>query len=81
MRTTLTIEDDVAVKLEVLRRSRDASLKAVINEALRLGIREMSSPPRVRRPVTAAAFHMGSPLISIDNVAEALASVEGESFK
>ena len=35
MRTTLTIEDDVAAELERLRRTRDASLKEVVNEAAR----------------------------------------------
>jgi SpoVK/Ycf46/Vps4 family AAA+-type ATPase len=41
MRTTLTLDDDVAVQLERLRRSREANLKDLVNEALRLGLREM----------------------------------------
>src|ERR1700731_4780854 len=43
MRTTLTLDDDVAVQLERLRRSRDANLKDLVNEALRLGLREMTA--------------------------------------
>jgi ribbon-helix-helix CopG family protein len=35
MRTTLTIDDDVAAQLERLRRERDVTLKDIINEALR----------------------------------------------
>jgi hypothetical protein len=31
MRTTLTIDDDIAAVLERLRKSRDASLKQLIN--------------------------------------------------
>jgi hypothetical protein len=38
MRTTLTLDDDVAVQLERLRRARDANLKDLVNEALRLGL-------------------------------------------
>ena len=81
MRTTLTLDDDVAVQLERLRRARDLSLKDLINDALRRGLREMREPPRERRPFRTQAFHMGRPLINIDNVAEALASIEGEGFK
>jgi len=40
MRTTLTLDDDVTVQLERLRRARDASLKDLVNEALRRGLRE-----------------------------------------
>ena len=44
MRTTLTLEKDVAVALEKLQRKRDKSFKDVVNEALRQGIKAMSSP-------------------------------------
>jgi hypothetical protein len=37
MRTTLTLDDDVAVALERLRRAGDASLKDIVNDALRRG--------------------------------------------
>ncbi len=80
MRTTLTIEDDVAVQLERLRRSRDVSLKDLVNEALRLGLREMNSPKK-RKPFRTRTFDVGKPLFNIDNVAEALAYAESEDFK
>ena len=38
MRTTLTLDDDVAAILERLRKSRDATLKNLVNEALRRGL-------------------------------------------
>jgi hypothetical protein len=81
MRTTLTLDDDVAVQLERLRRARDASLKDLVNEALRRGLRDMSAPTRRRKSFRTRAFHMGKPLFSIDNAAEALAYLEGEGFK
>jgi hypothetical protein len=80
MRTTLTIDDDVAVRLERLRKERDASLKEIINELLRRGLRD-TSEPRKHKPFRTRTFDMGKPLISIDNVAEALAFAEGEDFK
>jgi hypothetical protein len=41
----------------------------------------MSRAPHKRKTVRTRAFPMGKPLISIDNVAEALAHLEGEAFK
>jgi hypothetical protein len=81
MRTTLTIDDDVAAQLERLRRARDASLKDLINEALRRGLKEMGARPKKSEPFRTRAFDMGPPLINIDNVAEAIAHAEGEGFK
>ena len=81
MRTTLTIEDDVAVQLKRLRREQDASFKELVNEALRRGLRDMKAAPQKRKPLRTRAFDMGKPLINIDNVTEALAHLEGEGFK
>jgi hypothetical protein len=80
MRTTLTIEDDVAVELERLRRERDLNLKDVVNDALRRGLREMHARPK-RKPFHTAGHDMGSFLVNVDNVAEAIAHAEGENFK
>ncbi len=41
MRTTLTLDDDVAAALERLRRSRRIGLKRLVNEALRRGLNDM----------------------------------------
>jgi adenine C2-methylase RlmN of 23S rRNA A2503 and tRNA A37 len=81
MRTTLTIDDDVAVQLKRLRRERDAKFKELVNEALRRGLREMSGTSQRRKVLRTRTFDMGEPLINIDNVAEALANLESEGFK
>jgi hypothetical protein len=82
MRTTLTIDNDVAATLEQLRRSRDASLKDLVNEALRRGLRDMGTRPKPRKPFRTKSVDAGALLIpNIDNVAEVLAVVEGEAFK
>jgi len=81
MRTTLTIDDDVAVQLERLRRKKDVSLKDIVNDALRRGLRDLNAPPKGRKPFRTKTSDMGPPRINLDNVAEALAYLEGEEFK
>ena len=82
MRTTLTIDDDVAVELERLRRQRDAHLKELVNEALRRGLREMVARPRQRPPFRTRSVALGRLRIAgIDNIAEALAIAEDEGFR
>jgi Ribbon-helix-helix protein, copG family len=79
MRTTLTIDDDVAAELERLRRAGEASLKDLVNDALRLGLREMTSPPKKRKPFRTRSFDVGGVLVkNIDNIGELLAKIEGE---
>jgi hypothetical protein len=82
MRTTLTLDDDVAVALERVRKQRDASLKELVNEALRRGLRDMSSRPKRREPVRTRSVGLGRLRIAgIDNIAEALSIAEGETSK
>jgi len=83
VRTTLTLDKDVAAALERLRKARRASLKQVVNEALRQGLGRMASPPPApRRPFRTRAVSLGRCLVgNVDNVAEVLAVAEGESFK
>jgi hypothetical protein len=82
MRTTLTIDDDVAANLERLRKARNASLKELINEALRRGIKDMSARPKPREPFRTRAVDLGRLQAGpLDNISEALAVAEGESFK
>ena len=82
MRTTLTLDDDVAVALERLRRNRRMGLKQLINEALRRGLKEMGRRRRPREPVRTQVVALGRLRVSsIDNIFEALAIVEGENFK
>jgi Ribbon-helix-helix protein, copG family len=82
MRTTLTIDDDVAAMLEQLRRDRETSLKDLINEALRRGLLEMNAPRRRRKPYRTPSVDLGTPRIpDVDNIAEVLAIIEGEAFK
>lgn len=80
MRTTLTLDDDVAVLLEKLRKKRDATLKEVVNDALRLGLSAIESPESPSQPFRIRARPMGA-LIQIDNVAEAITLIEGDGYR
>jgi Arc/MetJ family transcription regulator len=82
MRTTLTIDDDVAAMLEQLRKKRGTGLKDLVNEALRRGLRELETRPKPRAPYQTRSADLGRVRIaSIDNVGEVLAIAEGEDFR
>ena len=82
MRTTLTLDEDVAAALERLRKSRNASLKDLVNQALRQGLQRMAVPSARPEPFQTRAVTLGRcRLGSIDNIADALAAIEGEAFK
>jgi len=81
MRTTLTLDDDVAAAIERLRRTRGVHLKDMVNEALRCGLREMSVAAKPRRPFRTQSVDLGRVLIgSIDNIGDVLATADGEGF-
>jgi hypothetical protein len=82
MRTTLTLDDDVAALLERLRKNRNASLKDLVNEALRRGLKDMSARTKRREHVQTRSVALGPLRIaSLDNIGEALAIAEGEAYK
>jgi hypothetical protein len=82
MRTTVTIDDDVATELQAeMRRQRSSNFKQVLNDVLRQGLlvrREWadSNPFRVR------ARRMGKMQgLNYDNVGEMLDYLEGPEHK
>lgn len=81
MRTTLTIDDDVAVRLERLRRAGNASLRELINEALRRGIKEMTARARPLARFRTRSVDLGRLRIgSLDSIGDVLAVGEREGF-
>lgn len=81
MRTTLTIDDDVAATLERLRQSEGKSLKQLINQVLRRGL-ERRDDPRKRKQVYTHPVPLGPSLIgSLDDISEVIAIAEGEDHK
>jgi hypothetical protein len=82
MRTTLTLDDDVAALLQRVQAKRKAGLKEVVNAALRTGLIAMSAPPENRIPFRTKTLVNGPrSLPNIDNIAEVLAVLEGEDHK
>jgi hypothetical protein len=81
MRTTLTLDKDVAARLEQTARKRRLPFKTVVNDALRAGLSVVDAPtasPAFRT----VGFDLGPSLIgSLDDVHGVLARVEGEQHK
>jgi hypothetical protein len=82
VRTTLTLEDDVAVALARLQRARGTRFKSLVNEVLREGLKHMRARPARGKRFQTESVDLGRPrLASVDNVAEALALTEGDAFR
>jgi hypothetical protein len=82
MRTTLTIDDDLAAILERRRREEDKSLKELVNDALRRGLTARTAAEKPRKPFRTHPVSLGRCLIGeVVSVSEALAIAEGEDFK
>ena len=83
MRTTLTLDDDVASLLQRIQKRDNRRPKQIVNQALRDGLARMLSPQRDKatryrtKPVSLGKCLVGS----LDDVAEALALAEGEAFR
>lgn len=74
MRTTLTIDPDVAAMIEKERRERGVPLRDVVNEALRRGL--TAAQPAGSAFVT-STVDLGNPLLpTVDDVAEVLDQIE-----
>ena len=80
MRTTITLDPDVAKRLERLKKTRP--FKDVVNEALRAGLDELERP-KTTKPAryTIKTVKAGPLRMNIDNIAEVIAEVEGDDYK
>lgn len=81
MRTTITFDPDVAILLKRLCKERQLSLKGLVNQALREGLRQLEAPGLAEAFHTATASLGRCLLGNLDDVAEALALAEGEAFR
>lgn len=82
MRTTLTLEDDVAAQIMRLRVQRDRSFKQLVNDVLRVGLAHLETQhPAPGGPYT-KTVSLGKPrLPDLDDVSEALAVAEGDDYR
>ncbi len=82
MRTTLTLDDDIAAMLERVRKARHLGLKEAVNEALRRGLAAMAAPDAPRKPFRTRTVSLGKCLVpSLDNIEEVLSFAEGDDHK
>jgi len=81
MRTTLTLDPDVAAKAKQGAAKLRKPFKEIINAALRVGLNEILNPAPAR-PYRTKARPLGlRPGLSYDNVGELLVRAEGEDFR
>lgn len=82
MRTTLTLDPDVAAMARRMQRTCGGSFDSVINDALRRGLRGMAAPTGPVDAYSTPTIDLGRCLVgSLDDVVEALAVAEGERFR
>ncbi len=78
MRTTLSLDDDVAAKLKAEARRAGRPFREIVNDVLRRGLASRRATAQ-RRAFIIAARDLGElkPGLSLDNVAELIEQVEG----
>jgi hypothetical protein len=78
MRTTLTLDDDVAAKLKAESRRAGRPFREIVNETLRRGLASRRRTAQ-QQAFKIAARDLGNlkPGLSLDNVAELIERVEG----
>jgi hypothetical protein len=82
MRTTLTLDDDVAAKLKAESRRAGRPFRDVVNETLRRGLASQRATSR-GQSFTVETRDLGElkPGLSLDNIAELIEQVEGSAFR
>jgi hypothetical protein len=81
MRTTLSLDEDVLQRARAVAGQRHVPLKTIINQALRAGLTEVEKRAK-QRPYKTVGHDMGlRPGLSLENVPQLLAQLEGEAFR
>jgi hypothetical protein len=80
VRTTLSLDDDVARLLQQEARRSGASFKSVVNQVLRLGLAAAKRP--AHKPFVVTPRKLGLPAgFTYDNVEQLLEAVEGPAHR
>ena len=81
MRTTLTLDPDVAAKAKKGAAKLGKPFKEIVNAALRIGLEEVLKPPAAK-PYRTKARPLGLRRgFNYDNIGELLARAEGENHQ
>jgi hypothetical protein len=75
VRTTLTLDDDVAAELDRYRRAAGITHRQAVNEIIRRGL---TAGPRPRGTFVTKPITSGPLLIGIDDVQAVLSLIEGD---
>lgn len=83
MRTTLSLDEDVASRLRSEVRRSGKPFKEVVNECLRLGLSKKRRDLRVEPPFRIQARDIGAlrPGLSLDNIGDLLEAAEGPAHR
>ena len=82
MRTTLTLDDDVAARLKAAVKRENRPFRSVVNDALRAGLAASAKPRTGRKLHRTTGFDLGTSLVgSLDNIEDILLRVEGERHR
>lgn len=76
MRTTLTLEPDVADLVKSLMRERGLSFKDAVNTAIRAGLRPAAASERTRTPT----FKLGTPVVALTKALKAADELEDDEL-
>lgn len=77
MRTTLNIDDDLIRQLKQTAQKSRASLRDVVNRALRRGLAGPTSTTP-RKPYVCPTFNMGKPTLNLDKALALSAGLEDQ---
>jgi len=82
VRTTLTLDDDIAARLQAEARRRGLPFKTLVNEHLRASLAQRRAR-RAAPPFTIAAVDLGGPVAgrSYDDIAALLDDAEGADHR
>ena len=82
MRTTLTLDDDVAAKLKSLARRSGRAFRDVVNDAIRRGLAgPQGASTRAKFTVRARDLGELKPGLSLDNIGDLLEQIEGPTHR
>jgi hypothetical protein len=82
MRTTLTLDEDIAAKLKTETRRSGRSFRDTVNDTLRRGlIIQRNAPPRKPFKVVARDLGQLRPGLSLDNIADLIEQAEGPQHR
>jgi hypothetical protein len=76
VRTTLTLEPDVAALIKSLMRDRGLTFKDAVNSAIRVGLRPATPSDGARTPT----FNLGTPAVALTKALQIAAELEDDEL-